>query len=137
MYLDPTHEAVAAFLQRGLTGPVDMLNLLRFREVADYSDSPELAPESPISGIEAYQRYMAHTTPFLVEAGGALRLMGEGGQLLIGPADERWDIALIVRHSNPKAFLDFASNEAYLAGLGHRTAALEDSRLLPLVTQKS
>ena len=30
------------------------------------------------------------------------------------------------------AFLAFASNRAYLAGVGHRTAALEDSRLLPL-----
>lgn len=27
----------------------------------------------------------------------------------------------------------FAADEGYLAGLGHRTAALEDSRLLPLV----
>jgi hypothetical protein len=26
----------------------------------------------------------------------------------------------------------FASNAEYLAGIGHRTAALEDSRLLPL-----
>jgi hypothetical protein len=30
----------------------------------------------------------------------------------------------------------FASNQEYLAGLGHRTAALEDSRLLPLVEIK-
>jgi len=27
----------------------------------------------------------------------------------------------------------FAANQAYLAGMGHRTAAIEDSRLLPLV----
>ena len=33
-------------------------------------------------------------------------------------------------------FMAFASNEAYLAGIGHRTAALEDSRLLPLVEFK-
>ena len=26
----------------------------------------------------------------------------------------------------------FARDEAYLAGIGHRTAAVEDSRLLPL-----
>lgn len=26
----------------------------------------------------------------------------------------------------------FAQHEAYLQGIGHRTAALEDSRLLPL-----
>jgi hypothetical protein len=30
-------------------------------------------------------------------------------------------------------FLDFAANPEYLAGMGHRAAALEDSRLLPLV----
>lgn len=30
------------------------------------------------------------------------------------------------------SFLSFASNEGYLAGLGHRTAGVEDSRLLPL-----
>lgn len=31
------------------------------------------------------------------------------------------------------SFLAFATNKEYLAGIGHRTAALEDSRLLPLV----
>jgi hypothetical protein len=32
-----------------------------------------------------------------------------------------------------RAFLEFASNPDYLAGMGHRLAALEDSRLLPIV----
>lgn len=40
-----------------------MLNLLRFRAAADYSASPELAPETPISGAEAYCRYIAHAMP--------------------------------------------------------------------------
>jgi hypothetical protein len=30
----------------------------------------------------------------------------------------------------------FASDPEYLAGVGHRTAALEDSRLLPLVERQ-
>ena len=30
-------------------------------------------------------------------------------------------------------FMAFASNPAYLSGIGHRQAALEDSRLLPLI----
>jgi hypothetical protein len=33
------------------------------------------------------------------------------------------------------SFLAFASDQSYLLGMGHRTAALEDSRLLPLVEQ--
>jgi hypothetical protein len=39
---------------------------------------------------------------------------------------------MLVRQSSVASFLAFASHDAYLAGLGHRTAALEDSRLLPL-----
>ena len=55
-----------------------------------------------------------------------------GGQFLIGPGNERWDAAMLVEQSSPAAFIAFASNPEYLAGIGHRTAALEDSRLLPL-----
>jgi hypothetical protein len=40
---------------------------------------------------------------------------------------------MLVRQSSVNDFVDFASNEEYLKGIGHRTAALEDSRLLPLV----
>jgi len=39
---------------------------------------------------------------------------------------------MLVEQSSTAAFLAFASNGEYLAGIGHRTAALEDSRLLPL-----
>ncbi len=132
-YLEPTMEAGRAFMARGLTGSVVMLNLLRFRAVADYSAAPALAPPAPISGAEAFQRYIDHTRPFLKESGGELLFLGHGGDFLIGPADERWDMAMLVRQSSPQAFVAFASNAAYLAGLGHRLAALEDSRLLPLV----
>lgn len=130
--IQPTQDNIAAFRARQLEGPVDMLNLLRFREVADYSGLPELAPESPISGAEAYDRYAAHTFPFLREAGAEVLYMGDGGAPLIGPTDERWDRVLLVRHQSVSAFLTFAQNPAYLAGAGHRTAALADSRLVPL-----
>jgi hypothetical protein len=40
---------------------------------------------------------------------------------------------MLVRQRSVDTFLAFASNEAILVGLGHRTAAVEDSRLLPLV----
>jgi hypothetical protein len=132
-YLDVSQEAGAAFFQRDIPGSVVMLNLLRFRETADYSATPELGPETPISGRQAFQRYIDHTRPFLHESGGELVFLGEGGPFLIGPQDERWDLAMLVRQRSLADFLAFARNEAYLAGIGHRTAALEDSRLLPLV----
>ena len=38
---------------RNIKGPVVMLNMLRFREIADYTDYPELSPKAPISGEQA------------------------------------------------------------------------------------
>jgi uncharacterized protein (DUF1330 family) len=132
-YLEPTQDAGRRYFSRGVAGPVVMLNLLRFREVADYSATPALAPAAPISGAEAYERYIAHTRPFLEEAGGELMFLGQGGEYLIGPRNEHWDLVMLVRHRSATSFRSFASNEAYLSGLGHRLAAIDDSRLLPLV----
>lgn len=132
-YLDATQTAGQAFYQQYHDqGEVVMLNLLKFREVADYSASPELAPATMVSGEEAYQRYMKHTTPFLQEAGGELLYSGKGGSFLIGPEGEGWDMVLLVKHRSAEAFIGFARNEGYLKGIGHRTAALADSRLLPM-----
>jgi uncharacterized protein (DUF1330 family) len=123
--------------RRNIAGPVVMLNLLRFREVADYSANPELAPNEPISGAAAYQKYIDHTLPFLQKSGGDLMFLGEGGKYLIGPQDEQWDLLMLVRQNSLADFMAFSADEAYLAGMGHRTAALEDSRLLPLVEVKT
>jgi len=131
-HLEPTQEAGRAFVRRGIEGEITMLNLLRFRAIADYAADPELAPGSPISGAAAFDRYVRHTLPLLRETGGELVFLGRGGAFLIGPQDERWDLVMMVRQSSAEAFLAFAAHEAYLDGLGHRTAAIEDSRLLPI-----
>ena len=133
MYLEPSDESARRFFERDIKGPLTMLNLLRFRDVADYSRFPQLAPPDPISGREAYDRYVRHTIPFLNASGGSLEFFGTGGHNFVGPADERWDLVMLVRQASVNSFLAFASNEDYLAGIGHRTAALEDSRMLPIV----
>jgi hypothetical protein len=135
MYLDPTDENVRRLLTRRISGPVVMLNLLRFRDRADYSNCPELAPPSPISGAAAYDLYVRHTLPFLTATGGSVELYGAGGHTFIGPPDERWDLVMAVRQSSVEDFFAFASNADYLADVGHRAAALEDSRIIPLVDQ--
>lgn len=131
-YIEPTQESGRAFVMRGLQGNVVMLNLLRFKEVADYTSTPELMPDTPISGAAAFQRYIDHTLPYLRESGGDVLFLGDGGHFLIGPPRERWDMAMLVRQNSVEPFLAFASHKAYLTGIGHRTAAIEDSRLLPL-----
>ena len=78
-------ESGRAFMQRGIGGEVVMLNLLRFRKMADYSACPELAPPAPITGAQAFRKYIDHTLPFLKGISGR-------GNFLIGPQDERWGI---------------------------------------------
>ncbi|MBG7609602.1 MAG: DUF1330 domain-containing protein [Anaerolineae bacterium] len=131
-FIEPTQEAGAALYARNLIGEILMLNLLRFREIADYSANPELAPENEISGSAAYQKYIEHTLPLLRESGGEIVLLGKGGKFFIGPQDEQWDLVMIIRQKSLSDFISFAGNEEYMAGIGHRTAALLDSRLLPI-----
>jgi len=44
-YIDPTQESGRAFFLRGIEGKVFMLNLLKYRDIADYSGAPQPAPE--------------------------------------------------------------------------------------------
>ena len=128
-YLEPTQDSGRAFFMRGITGNVIMLNLLRFRTTADYSVTPELAPQSPITGEAAYRLYMQHTLPHLERSGGKLLFYGRGGPFLVGPLEEHWDAMMLVQQDSTAAFMAFSSNQEYLLGIGHRTAALEDSEI--------
>ena len=110
MYLDPTDDDARRLFQRGIEGPLLMLNLLRFREIADYSDFPDLASAEPISGSAAYDRYVRHTLPFLAASGGSVEFYGTGGHTFVGPPDERWDRVMLIRQSSLEAFFAFASD---------------------------
>ena len=136
-YLEVTQEAGEALFKRNIQGEIVMVNLLRFRQVADYSANPELAQTEKISGVDAFQKYIDHTLPILRKTGGDITFLGEGGHFLIGPQDERWDFVMLIRQNSLADFMSFSSNQEYLKGLGHRTAAIEDSRLLPLVETTS
>ena len=130
-FIHPSKETSKILSQWKDTGPVCMLNLLKFKEVANYEPFPALAPNAPISGEEAYQRYMKAVNPLLEKAGSEILYFGGGNSFVIGPSNETWDLVILVKHKSVPVFLDFAASEAYQKIAGHRTAALEDSRLLP------
>jgi len=132
-YIEPTKEAGAELFSRNVEGEMVMLNMLKFRDIADYSDFPELAPDEAITGQQAYQKYMAHTAPYLQQNGGELVFAATASKYFIGPEDQQWDLVILVKQRSLQDFMTFASNQDYQAGMGHRTAALEDSRLLPMV----
>ncbi|PPE73807.1 DUF1330 domain-containing protein [Solimonas fluminis] len=113
--------------------PVTMLNLLRFREQAAY---PQGSGHAPCSGREAYGRYSLLAEKRVRAVGGQPVFLAEAIGRFIGPEDERWDEVLLVRYPSMQAFLQMVANPDYRAETVHRSAALEDSRLVVMRTPK-
>ena len=117
MHIDPTSDQARAF---GSTtdrpDPVFMLNLLRFAEDG---------------GAESYARYAAATGEHLARVGGEIVWAGACDDALIGPDAREWDVAAVVRYPSRAAFLDMVRDPGYQQVVGHRSAGLADSRLIP------
>lgn len=130
-YIDATPESGKAFLDLNIEGTVTMLNLLKFKDEADYSHAKHLAPDTPISGREAYQIYIRHVKTLLEKVEAEIVYFGKGGRFVIGPKDEVWDAVILIKHQSVAHFMAFAQDDDYTKIAGHRGAALADSRLLP------
>lgn len=117
-------------------GKLVMLNLLKFKKIADYSGVKDFESKKQISGKEAYQLYIANVAPELEKVGSKILFSGNSKNYLIGPDSESWDAVLLVEHQSLEFFLEFTKNEEYLKSLIHRIAALENSRLLPTLENK-
>lgn len=131
-YLNPTDESAKQLFSKSIKGEVIMLNLLRFKKIADYSQFSDIAPKAPITGKEAYQIYINQTLPFLEKSGGEIMLLGKSEHFFIGPMEEKWDLVMIIKQKSLDSFLSFASDPEYQVVIGHREAAIADSRLLPI-----
>lgn len=131
-YLQPTYEAGKALFNKDIKGAIINLNLIKLKKIADYSAFPDLKPDREMSGLEAYHLYIREAMPFVTASGGAILFIGKGDRFLIGPENEYWDICMLVKQSSIQDFFAFEQNPEYMKITGHRTAAIEDSRLLPL-----
>ena len=123
--LTETQLRVLASLPAGK--PVVMLNLLRFREQAAYSD-----PLEACSGREAYKRYSQTSLQTIAAVGGSVIFSGKAHESLIAPQGEYWHQVFLVRYPSVAAFQSMLSMPEYQACVRHRTAALQDSRLTPI-----
>lgn len=127
--INPTSRAISDVLSKTPKGkPVVMLNLLKFRGLADY---PE--PRAGVSGREAYLEYGRGAIRCIHAVGGELVWSGEPTGVLIGPDDEQWDEVLLVRYPSLDAFLEMINSPEYKKIVHHRTAAIDDSRLVPML----
>ena len=125
MSIEPTQAQLERLAASDEPGPVIMINLLRFKDRADGIDAGD-----EIRGVEAYGRYAEEVQPFLDHVGGAVLLVAQPTESVIGPDAAEWDMVLAVRYPSRRAFLEMVSDPAYLEIHAHRDAALADSRLI-------
>lgn len=109
-------------------GPVQMLNLVKLRDVAEYEDG------RVATGLEAYTTYGKSTAPIFERVGGRIVWRGGMEMMLIGP-ELHWDLCFTAEYPNGQAFVDMISDPDYRKAMMHRQAAVQDSRLIRLEPQ--
>jgi len=122
--VNPEREQFEAFKALPRDTPVMMLNLVRFRDEARYVDGRRC------SGRDAYRAYSEESAPIFQRVGGEIVWRGSPASVLIGPDDERWDVAFVARYPTAGAFLAMVTDPDYKVAVEHRTAGIADSRLI-------
>jgi len=117
----PTDPAqLAGFAEPGPDGPIYMVNLLKFKEAAEYADGRDTG----LTGPEAYALYGAAVVPLVVEHGGRVVFSGAVSWLMLGQADDMWDQVAVVEYPERAALVAMSTSEAYAEIAVHRTAGL-------------
>ena len=99
-------------------GPVWMVNLMKYREVADYTDGRE----STISGQEADDIY----TPIesLSAIGAEIVFAGQVDQQLLGDAPV-WDRVAVVKYPTRRSFIEMQSRTDFQEKHHHKEAGMQ------------
>ena len=124
-HIDPERAAFEAFKALPRDAPVEMLNLIRLREAADYADGRQA------TGRDAYKAYGENSGPIFRRVGGSIVWRGAPQVTLIGPSHEAWDLAFVAAYPSAAAFLEMVTDPDYQSqAVPHRQAAVLDSRLI-------
>ena len=114
-------------------GPVWMVNLMKYREVADYADGRE----STVTGQEADDLY----TPLdsLAAVGAAPVFFGDVDEQLLGDGTV-WDRIGVVKYPTRKSFIDMQSLPSFRESHHHKEAGMESTIVMgtqPMATPEA
>ncbi|MFT7243752.1 MAG: hypothetical protein ACI82A_001097 [Candidatus Azotimanducaceae bacterium] len=116
----PNQEQIAGFFEPGPEGPIYMVNLLKFKDKAEYEDGRP----TELTGREAYDIYGAAVFQLLKEFGGAGMFAADVERLMLGEVEELWDEVAIAMYPSRKAMLDMMQSPTMQEISTHRAAGL-------------
>ncbi len=103
-------------------GPIYMVNLLRYHDVAQYGDGSEAAGDGAVSGREADDRYAP--VDVLREIGAEVVLWGDVDAQLLGAAPA-WDRVGVVRYPTRRSFIEMQARRDFQERHVHKEAGVE------------
>ena len=109
-----------ATMPPGDDGPVWMVNLMKYRDVADYADGRE----SNITGQEADDLYSPLDS--LAAVGAAPVFFGDVDQQLLGD-DPVWDRVGVVKYPTRRSFVEMQSLPTFQESHHHKDAGMEST----------
>jgi uncharacterized protein (DUF1330 family) len=121
MSIIPNFDQIQAFTTAPDTGPVVMLNLLKFKPRAEGEGG---------SGSDAYGRYGDRVTKMIESQGGRIIWSGRPEQVLIGDPGGMWDAVVLVWYPSRKSFVEMVSTPDYQDAHRHREHGLERTVVL-------
>jgi len=116
----PSPEQAMGFFGGPEDGPFVMVNLLKFKDRAEYPDGSD----AHLTGAEAYARYGEEVRKLVEGLGGRIRYQGRVSGLLLGDVEELWDVVALAEYPSLAAFRDMAMSPAMHAIEHHRKAGL-------------
>ena len=116
----PGKEQITSFFGGPENGPFVMVNLLKFKETAEYADGSD----ADLSGARAYARYGKAIQACLAAVDGKQIYAGPVTGLMIGEVEELWDMVALVEYPSLAAMQKMMSSPEYRAIEVHRKAGL-------------
>lgn len=129
MPTDP--ERIDEMMQPGPDGPIYMVNLLKFKDQAEYEDGRE----TDLTGFEAYQLYGRAVSRIIRDYGGEIQFAANVTFLSLGQVEELWDEIAIAKYPNRGALLAMSSSPEWREAAVHRTAGLAGQLNIETVAQ--
>lgn len=112
---------IEGMMEAGPEGPVFMINLLKFKDKAEYADGRE----TDLTGRQAYQLYGAGVTGLLPEYGARFFFMADTTFLSLGQVEELWDEVAIAVYPDRNALFRMSSSQEWRDLAIHREAGLK------------
>ena len=129
VYIDPSRANFEAFKALPRDEPIHMLNLLLYRDLAEYPEGHEHHGKG-WTGRRAYQEYGVTSGPIFRRVGGSIVWRGAFQTMVTGPEERVWHDGFVAQYPNSAAFFEMIKDPDYQLAVVNRTAALVDSRLI-------